>query len=330
MRLYKTNGNHMKKNSFRLSLFLSLCLPFYAMADYNENDLEFDYYYNCENYSGLDEQTCCKNRGVWLPEAPELFKPLKADPRQITSSVGWRFNDKIFNKNVVAVSYADSVPVYRWFDIVFCGAQMQLDIEGACWAIFEPTLESSPLVNADYYCGAALTGAYNEWSFRFRIYHISSHLGDEFLLNMQNEKGDRFKRLNPSAEYIEFHLAYDWRHTIRMYGGIGYIPLDDRTFPTGKKPYFELGFEQYFHFWNFYNRCNRVCGRPFQALHTRYDGMNNYNIDLTYVAGYEFNKCIGLARALRFFGEYHSGFSVEGQFAKRRTHYYSIRMTYGY
>ncbi len=122
-------------------------------------------------------------RGLWFPEDPPLFRPFMADPRQICYSAGWRFNDQVLNKNVIDVSYGDSLPIYRWFDVwPWCG-DLQFDVQGALWAVFDPLHESSPLIDADYYIGFPLTYAVGNWSFRLRGYHISTHIGDEFLIN---------------------------------------------------------------------------------------------------------------------------------------------------
>lgn len=265
--------------------------------------------------------------GEWLPEAPPLFRPFKADPRQITFSIGWRFNDKIFNKNLVDVSYGDDIPIYRWYNVGPCNGQLQIAIEGAVWALFEPTEESAPLVDADYYVGIPITYAFDCWSFRLRGYHISTHLGDELLLNELRDDPD-FERLNPSAEFLEFHASY-YYCDFRFYAGVGAIIHNDHSFPR-RRWYFEAGIEQYLSNWAHQFTCNRLLGRPFWAIHGNFHNDHHWSPDMTYVAGYELKKTCGLGRALRLFGEYHHGYSLEGQFSKERTHYWSIRLSYGF
>ena len=117
----------------------------------------------------------CGKRGVWFPEAPLLFKPFIADPREQCASAAMRFNDRAIDKHVAAVSYADTIPIYRWFGIGKPCGQLELDIHGALWAIFEPFLYSAPLVDADYSIGFTLGYALEDWSFRLRGYHINTH-----------------------------------------------------------------------------------------------------------------------------------------------------------
>lgn len=86
------------------------------------------------------------------------------------------------------------------------GGDMEFGVEGAVWAVFAPLDESSPLIDADYYVGFPLVYAFDNWQFRLRGYHVSTHLGDEFLLNHPG-----FDRRNPSAEYLDAWLLLFWR-----------------------------------------------------------------------------------------------------------------------
>ena len=98
--------------------------------------------------------------GIWFPEDPPLFRPFAADPRQTTFSVGRRFNDDALPKNVIPVSYWDSFPLYRRLKTWPWGGMLQVDIDGALWAVFDPDTFSAPLINADYYGGLSITYAW--------------------------------------------------------------------------------------------------------------------------------------------------------------------------
>lgn len=277
----------------------------------------------CINSYGLMYECCC-NGGVWLPDDPPLFRPFMADPRQICESAGWRFDDNALTKNVIDVSYADSLPIYRWCNVgPWCG-QLQIELEGALWAVFDPCYESAPLLNADYYVGVPITYAIDRWQFRLRGYHISSHVGDEFLLNHPH-----FDRRNPSAEYLDFFVSHDLTEEIRLYAGLGWVVEQDPSYKFSRF-YSALGAELRLLRLGFYDCKNIIYGCPIFGMHFR--GSNDYknHIDATYVLGYEFGKLSGLYRRLRFFLEYHDGYSCEGQFSKHATNYFSIRATYGF
>lgn len=279
------------------------------------------------------EESCC-GCGVWLPEDSVLFRPFVADPHELTYSVGWRFNDQALEKNVIDVSFADNIAFYRWCDVWPCGGQLQIELEGALWACFDPLHDSAPLMNADYYVGIPITYAIGRWSFRLRGYHISSHIGDEFLLNhlRPDSRGGadmEFDRRNPSAEYLDFYASYYPTDDIRVYGGIGCILAQDRSFPMGRF-YAEAGLELHMSQLGFINECQQIFGRPFYGMDFRYQTKWNKHINQTYVLGYEWGKLCGLQRILRVFMEYHDGYSYEGQFCRFPTNYFSLRMSYGF
>jgi hypothetical protein len=266
-----------------------------------------------------------------MPEAPPLFYPFKADPRQLTASAGWRFNDRSIDnrRHGIDVSYWDYVPIYRWFNIGFPCGELELDVDGALWAVFHPMAPEQPLVNADYYIGFSLNYAHplskgGTLSYRFRGYHISSHIGDEFLITHPG-----FERKNPSSELVDLFASYCINDDFRFYLGLGSFVHRDESFPF--KPFFaEGGAEIYLPWLRFFSVCHMLEGQPFVAAHLRLRQDNRWNLDQTYVVGYEFGKMYGLERRLRIFFEFHDGFSLEGQFCRQRTDYMSLRVSYGF
>lgn len=287
-------------------------------------------YYNdwISNPADGDIPECCykcRMCGLWMPELPPLFRPFIADPREVTYSAGWRFNDnKALTQNVIDVSYADSFPIYRWFYVWPWGGDMQVDIEGALWAVFDPCTESAPLMNADYYVGFPITYAIDYWQFRLRGFHISSHIGDEFLLNHPH-----FDRRNPSAEYVDFSVSHDFTDDIRLYGVVGYVIHQDESFKCHRF-YSEAGLEMRLNEFRYLNYCQSLYAVPFFAMHFRFRGDYKRHLDSTYVLGYEVGKLSGLHRRMRVYMEYHDGYSSEGQFFKFPTNYFSIRASYGF
>jgi len=262
--------------------------------------------------------------GVWLPEGPPLFRPFIADPRQVTFSAAWRFKDQVLDKNIIPVSFGDSLALYQWGNVFFKCDELRVEVEGAVWATFAPCRDSSPLMNADYYGGAVVTYAVGDLSFRLRAYHISCHLGDEFLLNHPG-----FDRRNPSAEFVDLFASYELTDDIRIYGGLGYIVDQDTSFRM--KPFYAAaGAEIRFFEWSYIRQCDKLYGVPFFAFYWRYSPDYKNHVDMTYSLGYEWGKFCGLYRRLRVFLEYHDGYSVEGQFAHRPTNYMELGLSYGF
>lgn len=262
--------------------------------------------------------------GIWMPEGPPAFRPFIADPRQVTFSVGWRFNDPVLGKNLVPVSFGDTFPIFRWIDIWYFRGDLQLEIEGAVWAIFDPLHKSAPLIDADYYVGFPMTYLFGDWAFRLRGYHISTHIGDEFLLN-----NPHFDRRNPSIEAFDFYVSDQFTKDIRLYGGVGWVACQDDSYRIGPF-YIQLGAELRLSSLGYEDYCDRLYGEPFFAMDFFYQSHFKHHINSNYAVGYEWGKISGIRRKFRIYLEYHDGYSIEGQFSCEPTRYLSIRATYGF
>lgn len=268
-----------------------------------------------------------KINGIWFPQMTELFLPLIADPRAATYSLGWRSGDRVCGNKCIGVSLGDDFPIYRWLD-VFWGGDIQIGIEAGIWSVFnmhpQPNLAHGvgELINTDFYVGIPLTFATGPWSFRLRGYHISSHLGDEFMIDHPE-----VKRLNPSIEAIDFFSSYQATEAIRIFFGPGVYVHSDPTFKW-KPIYIEYGTEARFLGSKFMKQ--RLYGTCFIAMLFRNLQQLDYNFDGTYRIGYEFSKLQGIGRKFRFYIGFHQGYSLEGQFSKMRTHYFEYNLNYGF
>jgi hypothetical protein len=169
-----------------------------------------------------------------------------------------------------------------------------------------------------------LTYAVGNWSFRLRGYHISTHIGDEFLLNHPG-----FDRRNPSAEFLDFFVSDQFTDDIRLYAGVGYIVQQDSSFIRSRF-FTQAGVEVRASGVGFYSAKNSLYGEPIFAMNFGWTPDYGSTIDQTYILGYELGKTIGLRHKIRIYLEYHDGFSPDGQFCKKRTNYTSIRFSYGY
>jgi hypothetical protein len=94
------------------------------------------------------------------------------------------------------------------------GDGVQIDVVGGVFAQFDLNAPSNDLINADYIVGLPLTVRRRGFSARFKIYHQSSHLGDEFLLRDQE-----IERENLSFESLEFLISEEIG-PFRAYGGV--------------------------------------------------------------------------------------------------------------
>jgi len=269
--------------------------------------------------------------GIWFPQATVLFQPLVADPRQPVYSAAFRYGDKVVGQLAAAVSLGDEFPIFRWRDIMRWHGDLQIGIDAGIWAVFNYSHvprnnngETCELVNTDYFVGIPLTYAVDRYSFRLRVYHISSHLGDEFLVN---HPSFIFKRKNPSFEAIDFFGSYQFSSHLRVYGGPGIVFHSDRSFKL-KPFYVEWGMELRLFGKKFYY--HKLYGTPFFAIHLENWQQRHWNLDATYKVGYEWSKLQGVGRKVRLYADYHRGYSYEGQFFNERTQYGELGLSWGF
>ncbi len=148
----------------------------------------------------------------------ELFEPLVADPKEPQFSVGFHkanSSGRLGRFNAAVVSYGEHFGLIRWQEN--STNSWQLSVVGAVFAQFNMDAHSKDLINADYTIGLSSTHHDGEASYRLRVLHQSTHLGDEFLLSASAPD-----RINYSLEAMDFTAAYQWSN-YRIYGGAGYL-----------------------------------------------------------------------------------------------------------
>lgn len=155
---------------------------------------------------------------IWLPEG-ETFCPLAADPKTDRSFVSYLRGDFATiadpepgaETNIGSVGLSDGVAIFRSAGVQ-SGDGFQLGISGSVFAQLDLDQPSFDLINADYVVGLPLTYRSAGFTGRLRLYHQSSHLGDEFLLAREPD------RINLSFESLELILSQE-RGPLRVYGG---------------------------------------------------------------------------------------------------------------
>lgn len=255
--------------------------------------------------------------GGFLPELNPFFPTMLAQPHILGYSAGYRSYDKVF-KSTLPVSIGDQFSLYQFK--LHSSAGLYFGIEACVWAIFEAKTKSLSLINADYFIGLPITYINDKFSSRLRIFHQSSHLGDEFLL-----ENPRIVRVNPSMEGIDLSLAYEPSDSLVCFMGYTRIIRSDDSYKV-KPNSFYYGFNCFLDFAKI--QTFHVEGTPYIATYIENNQNNDWKFDTSVAVGYQWNKNYG--RKLRIFVKGHDGFSSEGQFSRRRSSYVSVNLLYGY
>jgi hypothetical protein len=239
-----------------------------------------------------------------------LFSPLIADPRWPHFSAAYqRFVDDPHLRNASVVSLGETLGLLR--GDTRDGGAWELGLQAAVFSLFDLDAPSVDLANADYIIGVPVSYRRGDLSALVRIFHQSSHLGDEFLVR------NRVERVNLSFEAADLRLSYDVADWLRVYGGGGYLVRRD---PSDLAPWFtQAGVE--------FRSTRTFLGdalRPLAAVDIQNREQNGWSPDISIRAGIQFEKVPIFDRRFQLLLEYFSGHSPNGQFFRDKIEYIGL------
>ncbi|MDF2458200.1 MAG: uncharacterized protein K0S79_616 [Nitrospira sp.] len=240
----------------------------------------------------------------------DVFRPLWADPKQPQFFAAWQATRVRTNDTSVNIG---SVGLGENFGVIGkrngCDG-WQVGILAGVFAQFNLDAASTDLINADYVVGFPVSWRRGLFSTRVRLYHQSSHLGDEFLLGNPG-----LRRVNLSFEAVEAIVSLDtpggWG---RVYaGGSTLVHRQPETLdrngvhwgaelrgPTIEAPILGTQLSGI--------RLRPVFGADFKSFEELH-----WTINTNVVGGLEWSKA-GTARRFRLLVNYYHGFAPYGQF----------------
>lgn len=237
-----------------------------------------------------------------------LFRPLIADPRwpHFAASYQGHLHDRQLT-SVGAVSFGELFTLYRdrvgatWWEV---------GVQAGVFAIFDLDADSKDLINADYLIGVPLSARHGDWSAMLRLFHQSSHLGDEFLLRTKTE------RVNLSYESVDLKVSYEFGDVLRLYGGGGYL-FDQE--PAHLHPWSVQYGVELISPWP----ARDARWRPIAAADLQHREENDWSLDLSLRAGIQLDGVLA-SRNLQILIEYFKGRSPNGQFYKEKIEYLGL------
>ena len=253
-----------------------------------------------------------KDLHVGLLPGGQLFRPFIADPRwpHFAAAYQYYLNESGIT-HVGAVSFGETFTLYRerlgrgWWEF---------GVQAGVFAVFDVAADSKDLINADYVVGLLGGYRYGEFSALGRLFHQSSHVGDEFLLERRVRN-----RVNLSYESVDLRLSYDFfRDAFRLYGGGGYL-FDQE--PASLKPWSLQWGAEFRSPWP----GPESVWRPIAAVDFQNREENNWHVDISARAGVQFEGVL-VSRNLQLLLEYFRGHSPNGQFYKQKIDYLGLGM----
>ncbi len=244
-----------------------------------------------------------------------LFKSLLADPRWSHFSAAYRNyqNTNYDGRDIASVSFGETIPFYRG-TFGQSAAQWEAGIQAGVFSDFNLDGPSSDLINTDFVVSAYSSLRVGQFSTFGRVYHQSSHLGDEFLLS---KIGTNFQRVNLSYEGVDLKLSYEFPYGIRLYGGGE--GLFDRD-PNALKIWSVQYGAEFRSPW----RLALASMRPIVAVDIKNHEEDNWNYDVSARAGVQFENLQVIGRKLQILAEYYNGHSPSGQFYREKIEYIGL------
>ena len=151
--------------------------------------------------------------------ASDVFPALVADPKEPRFFVSVHEYDNEFRDNFTGASVGFGENFGLLKKRISNRHAWQLSLKGGLFSQFDLDTSSQDLLNSDYNIGLSWTYRFRQIGMRLRLYHQSSHLGDEYLLRQPNLAETR---ANFDYEALDWLGAYTW-NKFRTYAGLHYL-----------------------------------------------------------------------------------------------------------
>lgn len=223
------------------------------------------------------------NAEGFAQETDHLFAPLIADPKQPHFFAAW-----LWIKSPMLTGEVASIGLGE--DLVLASGgngRWELSVAAGVFSQFNMRTPSNDLINTDFTGGLPFAYRLGSLSLRMKVYHQSSHLGDEFILATSPT------RVNLSFEAVEVLAAREFGD-VRGYAGGEYIVRHE---PDDLKPallHAGIEFRQ-----PGMGKASRT-GRLILAVDAKSSQERNWRVGWSGRLGWEFHVAVGATRVRPF------------------------------
>jgi hypothetical protein len=146
--------------------------------------------------------------------AKEIFHPLLADPRELQLSL--RQTTPVSHTSLGDIAVGDYFGLYRWA-LPWENSYVQWSVGAGVFARFDLVAVEKTSEVIDYSVSMPVDVRVGKWVTRLMPYHISSHLGDDYI-KQTGILPDKY-----SFDSYRWLVAYDAFPCLRLYTGYNYI-----------------------------------------------------------------------------------------------------------
>lgn len=249
-------------------------------------------------------------RGLEILPKGLLFAPLIADPRwPHFSAVYQRFHKDARLENAATATLGETFSLLRG-PLATSGGAWEVGIQAGVFSLFDLDAPSTDLVNSDYIVGFPFAYRLGNFSAMARVYHQSSHLGDELILG-----GNAPRRINLSYESVDALAAWEYGGW-RVYGGGSYAFSSSTDLYKGGGA--QLGFD-------FVGSRSFLLGmRPTAGVDVKWLEATDWRSGTSVKVGTMVGRYSPDRRGFTFFVEAYDGFAPFGQFFVEDIRYYGV------
>ena len=243
-----------------------------------------------------------------LLPAVNLFAAPIADPKWPKFSMGLARDFKgNLGKKVWDFSFGENIGLAKFHN---GGNPYEFGIQAATFGIMDIHSFPTRLMNADYFIGLGVSHSSENLQHLWQLSHVSSHVGDEFLIHGNN---NNFKRINLSYETIKWFLRYkntNMRPRISPYFSVGYILHVDPSYI--KRITLATGVDYFSSKVIFHDSTRFVAG-----MHINSWEENRYKASVDIRAGLQYERTKYCDRFMQLLLVLKQGKSQQGQFYAR-------------
>jgi hypothetical protein len=248
--------------------------------------------------------------------ANNLYEAPIADPMWPKFLIGTANDTKArLGKSLWLFSFGENIGLLKYGSEQ---APFEFGVQAALFGLMDIGSRPTRLINSDYFVAAGVSHRNGDFQHLLQLSHISSHVGDEYLLSRD---GSKLARINLSYETLKWFIRYKSNPTISPYIALGYIVHVE---PAAVKRLSISGGIDYVSNKCIFNNSTRFIAGGFVNSWQE----NEFKPTVNLRAGLQYERTKYSNRYLQFLFEYKHGRCQQGQFYNLNVQYAGVLVAF--